>query len=93
MARLQIREPVDPLEPTIWFDSVAMGTAPPWLAPIGRDMLAGARIEEIGLNSGPATLVVERRRVSVIWSVPDRVYVLSGYLSRKLTIAAANAVE
>jgi hypothetical protein len=69
------------------------GTAPPWLAPIGRDILEGATIEEIQLNSGPATLVSESDRISLAWSVPDRVYLLSGKLNRVLAIAAANAVE
>jgi len=76
-----------------------VGTVPPWLAPIGRNIEEGAAFEEIELTSGPATLVEQTgkhgggKRISVIWSVPDRVYVLSGYLSRDLTIAAANAVE
>jgi hypothetical protein len=76
-----------------------MGTTPPWLAPISRDLEKGATIEEIVLNSGPATLLQETendravKRITVIWSVPDRVYVLSGNLSRELAIATANAVQ
>jgi hypothetical protein len=75
-----------------------MGTVPPWLAPIGENLRQGG-MEEITLNSGPATLFRETGRdggvwrTSVIWSVPDRVYVLSGKLSRELTISAANAVQ
>jgi hypothetical protein len=75
------------------------GTAPPWLAPIDKDFEARATIEEIHLNLGLATLVQEARddgatkRVSIYWSVPDRVYLLSGKLSRDLTIAIANAVQ
>ncbi len=55
-----------------------------------------AAIEEIELNSGPATLVQQRgtpARTTVFWSVPDRVYLLTGTLSRDLAIAVANAVE
>ena len=75
------------------------GTVPPWLAPIAGDLMQGATIEEITLDSGPATLVQETgksgaaTRISLLWTVPDRVYLLSGTLSRELTIAAANAVE
>jgi hypothetical protein len=69
------------------------GTAPPWLAPIGQDLMEHASVEEIALNSGPATLLQESQRTTVIWSVPDRVYLLSGKLSRELAIAVANAVQ
>ena len=75
------------------------GTTPPWLAPITRDFGRNATIEEIVLNSGPATLVREteddgaEKRIAVVWSVPDRVYLLSGKLSRELAIATANAVQ
>ncbi|MCU1276114.1 MAG: hypothetical protein JWO48_3545 [Bryobacterales bacterium] len=76
-----------------------MGTAPPWLAPIARDFEESATIEEILLNSGPATLLRETadngaaKRITVVWSVPDRVYLLSGKLSRESAIATANAVQ
>jgi hypothetical protein len=76
-----------------------MGTAPPWLAPIARDFEERATIEEIELNSGPATLLREAgrhggvNRISVFWSVSDRVYLLSGNLSRELAIVVANAVQ
>src|SRR5204863_10106308 len=76
-----------------------MGTAPPWLAPIARDLEKSATIEEIVLNSGPATLLQESgdegavKRITVVWSVPDRVYLLSGKLSRELAISTANAVQ
>ena len=76
-----------------------MGTAPPWLAPIARNIEANAILEEIVLNSGPATLLQEIgdngavRRTTLVWSVPDRVYLLSGKLSRELAIATANAVQ
>jgi hypothetical protein len=76
-----------------------MGTSPPWLAPIDRDLLRNAAIQEIALNSGPATLLQETgkngavERITVVWSVPDRVYLLSGTLSRELAIATANAVQ
>jgi hypothetical protein len=76
-----------------------MGTAPYWLAPIDRGFEERATIEEITLNSGPATLVQQMddggtvKRTTLVWSVPDRVYVLTGKLSRELAIAAANAVQ
>jgi hypothetical protein len=78
-----------------------MGTAPPWLAPLSRDFAASLSLtmEEITLNSGPATLIGQPQpmgglqRITVVWSVSDRVYLLSGNVSRELTIAAANAVE
>ena len=76
-----------------------MGTAPPWLAPIARNIEESATIEEIVLNSGRATLLQETenngavKRITVVWSVPDRVYLLSGNQSRELMIATANAVQ
>ncbi len=76
-----------------------MGTAPPWLVPIGRDLDRTAAIEEITLNSGPATLLQQTgtdgaiKRIVIVWSVPDRVYALSGQVSRVLAIATANAVQ
>lgn len=76
-----------------------MGTAPPWLAPISEDFEAHLTIEEIALNSGPATLLQQTQasgglqRITLVWSLPDRVYLLSGNVSRDLAIAAANAVQ
>jgi len=70
-----------------------MGTAPPWLLPLDRDFDKFATIEEVQLASGPATLILEKDRTTIFWSVPDRVYLLSGKLSRELTIATANAVQ
>ena len=70
-----------------------MGTAPPWLAPIDRAFDQRASIEEIQLTTGPATLVQEIDRTTLVWSVPDRVYLISGKLSRDLAIATANAVQ
>jgi hypothetical protein len=76
-----------------------MGTTPPWLAPIAHDFKQGATIQEIALNSGTATLLQETdgdgsvQRITLLWSVPDRVYLLTGKLSRDLAIATANAVQ
>ena len=76
-----------------------MGTTTPWLAPIGVDVHERATIEEVDLNSGKATLLQENwddgtlKRISLVWSVPDRVYSLSGKLSRELAITFANAVQ
>lgn len=74
------------------------GTTPPWLVPIGRDVLRRrATIEEITLNSGPATLLREdytaNPEITILWMVPDRVYLLNGHISRELAIATANAVQ
>jgi hypothetical protein len=83
------------------------GTTPLWLVPIDRDLIASGTaparyhltLEEIKLNSGPATLEAEapgydgRQRITLLWMVPDRVYVLNGYISRELAIATANAVQ
>lgn len=75
------------------------GTAPPWLAPIVSDFYQRATIEEIALNTGSATLMQRTgtdgavAQTTVIWSVPDRVYILDGRLTRELAIAAANAVQ
>ena len=75
------------------------GTAPPWLAPLASDFNQRATIEEITLNSGPATLMEAPagagsfKRITIVWSVPDRVYLLSGNVSRELAIATAGAVE
>jgi hypothetical protein len=70
-----------------------MGTTPPWLAPLAQDLAERGTIEEIALRSGPATLLEEAKTITVVWSVPDRVYVLRGTLSRELMIAAADAVH
>jgi hypothetical protein len=76
------------------------GTLPPWLAPIDRGFQKIFAMEEITLQSGPATLVVQkaqwrntRDEVTILWSVPDRVYLLHGTLPRDLAIAVANAVQ
>ena len=76
-----------------------MGTTPPWLAPLAQDLEEKATIEQIALSSGPATLLQESgtqgaaKSITLVWSVPDRVYVLRGTISRELAIAAANAVQ
>jgi hypothetical protein len=76
------------------------GTLPPWLAPIDRGFQETSTMEEITLQSGPATLVVHkavwqhtRDQVTILWSVPDRIYLLDGTLPRDLAIAVANAVQ
>lgn len=75
------------------------GTAPAWLAPLASDFDQRVTIEEITLNSGPATLMDAPagagsfKRITIVWSVSDRVYLLSGNVSRELAIAAAGAVE
>jgi hypothetical protein len=77
-----------------------MGTVPPWLAPVGEGLRQNFAMEQIALNSGPATLVTDvasdagaSPQITILWSAPDRVYALQGKLSRDLMIATANAVE
>jgi hypothetical protein len=70
------------------------GTTPPWLAPLDRDMFHNrGTVEEIQVNGGPATLLAEGGKTSILWTVSDRVYLLSGSVSRDLAIATANAVQ
>ena len=68
-------------------------TIPPWLVPIPRELKAESTIEQIAVNSGTATLVKDGKRVTIMWTVPDRVYLLSGSIERGLAIAVANAVQ
>jgi hypothetical protein len=74
-----------------------MATIPMWLVPIDSGLAQGKTIREISLRSGPATLIEDTDknvpRVTVTWSVSDRVYVISGSLSAGLATAAANAVQ
>jgi hypothetical protein len=71
------------------------GTSPAWLLPLSRDRQTwrGLRIEEVVLNSGRGILAIDTQRVTLLWSVPDRVYVLTGTASRDLVIAVANSVQ
>jgi hypothetical protein len=74
------------------------GTVPPWIAPVTKGMESHGTIEDIRLNSGPGTLLTETSegrvtRLTLVWSVPDRIYGLQGTLNRELAIAVANAVQ
>lgn len=75
------------------------GTTPAWLAPLEDPPPWRATLEEIKLNSGDATLYQETGadgtapRITLLWMVPDRVYLLDGHLDRDLIIAVANAVR
>lgn len=68
-------------------------TIPPWLVPIPRELKAESTIEQVALNAGTATLVQDGKRVTITWTAPDRVYLLSGNIERGLAIAVANAVQ
>jgi hypothetical protein len=76
-----------------------MGTAPPWLAPIAGDLHALDSMERVTLQSGPGTLVQQAgapgtpAQVTLCWSVPDRVYLIHGSLTRELAIIAANSIR
>jgi hypothetical protein len=73
--------------------------APAWMMPIEPDEKVGIR--EVTLRSGPGTLVYDYdedhpdrvERLTLIWSVPDRVFILSTGLGDTVAIAAANAIE
>jgi len=74
-----------------------VGTAPVWLLPVDSEMTRGKTIREVNLRGGPGTLIEDSdkkgKRVTVVWSVGDRVYLLSGRISAELAIATANAVQ
>jgi len=74
-----------------------MGTIPVWLLPVDSEMGRGKTIREVSLRGGPGTLIEDSDkhggRVTVVWSVGDRVYLLSGRISAELAITTANAVE
>jgi hypothetical protein len=76
------------------------GTLPTWLAPIDRGLYEGRGMEEITLNSGPATLAYHKSTwqntkddVTIAWTVSDRAYLLHGTISRGLAISVANSVQ
>ncbi|MDP8982931.1 MAG: hypothetical protein M3O35_20330 [Acidobacteriota bacterium] len=73
-----------------------MATVPVWLLPVDSEMGRGKTIREVSLRGGPGTLIEDSdkkgERVTVVWSVSDRVYLLSGRISGELAIATANAV-
>jgi hypothetical protein len=56
-------------------------------------------IREVRLNSGRATLIEdqgepgEAGRITLLWSVPDRMYVLSGAITADFAIAVANSIN
>ena len=56
-------------------------------------------IRDVKLRSGPGTVMEDfdehgrRERVAVVWSAPDRIYLLSGGFDVEKAIAVANAVE
>jgi hypothetical protein len=71
----------------------SMGNTPACLIAVTPDFAARASVEEVTLNSGPGTLIRDGDRITLIWSVPDRLYALDGKVSRDLVVATANAVE
>jgi hypothetical protein len=74
-----------------------MGTIPVWLLPVDSEMGRGKTIREVSVRGVPGTLIQDSdtkgERVTVVWSVGDRVYLLSGKISAELAIATANAVQ
>lgn len=75
--------------------AVRTGIAPPWLAPLDSSHLRGGEtIQEVQLNSGPATLLeANQHRAVLLWMVSDRIYLIDTYLGRDLALAAANAIQ
>jgi hypothetical protein len=71
-----------------------MAAQPAWMLPIGMAQKVGIR--EVTLRSGAGTLVYnddDPKRLTLFWSPPDRIYVLSGPLGTSLAVATANAIE
>jgi hypothetical protein len=74
-----------------------MITEPALLLGIGTE--GEVAIREVRLHTGPATLIEDfsdngqLERVTILWSVPDRVYVLSGAFSADLATAVANSID
>lgn len=72
-------------------------TTPALLLGISREEHITMR--EVTLGAGPATLVEDldehgqTERITLLWSVPDRIYILSGAITADLAITIANAVE
>jgi hypothetical protein len=73
-----------------------MMTSPSIILPI--DPEDDVTIREVALRSGTATLIESRedgtvQRITLTWSVSDRLYVLSGGVREEVLIAAANAID
>jgi hypothetical protein len=79
---------------TEWPDAVLVQSLPPILRILGVGPTRDHRGNHV--DSGPAAILEEGgegKRIALFRSVSDRVYLLSGTLSRDLAIATANAVE
>ena len=74
-----------------------MGSNPAWFFGIPHDDTA--KIREVTLRSGVGTLIHSLeddgsvQRTELIWSAPDRLYVLSGGITDELAIAVANSLN
>lgn len=74
-----------------------MAAAPALLFGIG--LLDDVAIREVQMNGGPATVIEDfddnghSERVAVVWSVADRIYLLSGKVGQEQAVAIANAVQ
>jgi hypothetical protein len=71
---------------------------PTWFLGVPQDQLA--RIREVNLGSGTGMLIEDfsegtnqLERTAVIWSTPDRTFILSGNLSADQAVAIANSVH
>ncbi|HLK67282.1 MAG TPA: hypothetical protein VKU19_27795 [Bryobacteraceae bacterium] len=76
-----------------------MASTPAWLLPVRPGEKVGIR--DVALRSGTATMIYDLNpenpgrieRLTLVWSAPDRVYILSGPMSDSLAIATANSIE
>ena len=71
----------------------------------GRAVLSRGRrnerveLREVRLNAGNGVLIEDfddrgqSERVAILWNTPDRIFTVSGKLSRELAVTVANAIE
>jgi hypothetical protein len=74
-----------------------MSTTPAWFLGIPEE--DAVTIREVALKSGPGTLVRdfddkgEFERLTLLWSTPDRLYILSAHITDELAITIANSLQ
>jgi hypothetical protein len=74
-----------------------MAAAPALL--FGISLVDDVAIRQVRLNGGPATVIEDfddngnSERIAIIWSVADRIYLLSGKVGQDQAVAIANAVQ
>lgn len=74
-----------------------LAATPVWLFPIEPDEVVQMR--QVNLRTGPGTLLQgfdedgKIVRVTLLWSTPDRLYLISAGTSDEVVIAAANSIQ